>query len=818
MIRLDSLTVKEFRGLRDLTLGCNGRNFAVCGPNGTGKSGVVDAIEFALTGSVSRLSGEGRGDISVRDHAPHVDSRNAPEHAQVMIEIFIPSLEKHVRVTRTVKSPKSAQVIPDDDDVRAVLATIQSQADFVLSRRELIKYVLATPGDRAEEIQALLRLEQIEKLRAGFLKIANASAKGAKEQDLATRQASDALLKALGVAELTHEVVLVAVNAKRALLGLQPLTTLAATSSLKDGLIAIPQGTPSRLGKVQGKADIAEATRMVQEIAGAEHLVALSKLQDAVKALAADPRAASALSRQEFLEQGALLLTDPACPFCDTAWDLQALRALIQKKREALADTAKTRTACEAQATPIAERLVRLQAAFAAVKDDGQRAPKPLAMTATSLFLDALATSLASIHAFMPLDGTLAALETAASVPQPVLDELASVVKAVEALPEPSQREAAQEWLVLAQERLEVWREARRKEVVAGGQAGRAKTIYEAFTGASDLVLTTMYQAVQDDFARLYAAINREDESSFTAQLIPSLGKLGFNVDFYGRGFFPPGAYHSEGHQDGMGLCLYLALMRYLHKNAFTFAVLDDVLMSVDSGHRREVCRVLKQEFPDTQFILTTHDPIWLKHMRSQGLVAGRDAVQFRKWDVATGPVEWDDRDVWAELDSFLDKNDVRAAAGLLRHYLEHESAELCGCLRARVEFRGDAQYELGELLPMAIARLKELYGKGSATANSHNQRDRVAAIGALTKQFSEAVTASNAEQWQINAAVHYNGWENLSKEEFAPVVQAFKTLLVAFRCPKCHSPVRVSPERATPEFLRCDCGDTSITLLPRPN
>ena len=35
-------------------------------------------------------------------------------------------------------------------------------------------------------------------------------------------------------------------------------------------------------------------------------------------------------------------------------------------------------------------------------------------------------------------------------------------------------------------------------------------------------------------------------------KLTPSEGKLEFDVNFYERGLFPPSAYHSEGHQDGM--------------------------------------------------------------------------------------------------------------------------------------------------------------------------------------------------------------------------------------------------------------------------
>src|SRR3546814_19368609 len=76
MIRIEKIAIKEFRGIRDLELVMGGQNFAACGPNGTGKSGIVDAIEFALTGSISRLSGAGTGDLSVKQHGPHVDFRN----------------------------------------------------------------------------------------------------------------------------------------------------------------------------------------------------------------------------------------------------------------------------------------------------------------------------------------------------------------------------------------------------------------------------------------------------------------------------------------------------------------------------------------------------------------------------------------------------------------------------------------------------------------------------------------------------------------------------------------------------------------------
>ena len=77
----------------------------------------------------------------------------------------------------------------------------------------------------------------------------------------------------------------------------------------------------------------------------------------------------------------------------------------------------------------------------------------------------------------------------------------------------------------------------------------------------ADAALTALYKSVEDDFSTYYRRINSDDESSFKAGLSADAGKLDLAVDFYGLGMFPPMAYHSEGHQDGMGVCLYLALI-----------------------------------------------------------------------------------------------------------------------------------------------------------------------------------------------------------------------------------------------------------------
>jgi ABC-type branched-subunit amino acid transport system ATPase component len=813
MIRVESITISEFRGIRDLTLDFNGKSFAICGPNGTGKSGVVDALEFALTGNVSRLSGEGRGDISLKQHGPHVDRRNDPDKARVTARLTIPSLSKTVGIERSLKNPAAARVVPPDFAVLEVLQQVEAHPEIVLSRRELIRYVLATPGKRAEEVQALLHLDQVEQVRAGLQKIANACEKQLVPLGTAVTLSQENLLRGLGISELVKDKVLATANAQRMILGLPVLLDLAETTSLKDGMATPSPAKPQRIPKAQALADIRATREALAEIGSDDNIKRIVELSADLNVLIEDPAVAASVKREAFFTTGMELVEAGACPFCDTPWDLDELKKYVQAKLDHLIEVSRKRRAAETKIAPLIATLRKVQAAINSVVGYAALATPPLALNAAHEYSVHCGTAIEKLNALLPLAETITVLGNVPIIPQIIFDEIREFDHVVAALPEPAKQDAAREWLVVAEERLENWRDAMRKHRIAKDQALRTRQISDIFAAASDKVLAGIYTDVEKDFALFYSFINREDEDKFKAHLIPSLGKLGFDVDFYGRGFFPPGAYHSEGHQDGMGLCLYLALMKHLQGRNFTFSVLDDVLMSVDAGHRREVCSLLKKEFPNTQFIMTTHDPIWLRHMRTEGIIGGRSAVHFRNWSVDHGPTRWDARDVWTEIEDYRKGSDVRAAASLLRHYLEYESAELCHRLRAPVEFRSDAQYQLGELLPPAIMRMRELYRRAKEAANSWNQKEIIGQISVREAEFIKLAAASKTEQWQVNVAVHYNSWENLGKEDFAPVVKAFRDLLGGFICMDCGEYLRVSPDRETPESIRCGCGKTIINL-----
>jgi energy-coupling factor transporter ATP-binding protein EcfA2 len=813
MIKIESIEISEFRGIRHLTLDFRGKNFAICGPNGTGKSGVVDALEFVLTGNISRLSGEGRGEISLSMHGPHVDKRNDPDKARVTATIAFPTLKKTATIERSLKNPRATKVTPPDPTILQLLETIGEHPEVVLSRRELIRYVLAPPGERSKEVEALLNLGNVEQVRVGLQKIANNCEKQIAPIVTAVADAREGLLRALGITELTANQVLASTNAQRGTLGLPPLEELTETTSLRDGIAATGTMRPQRVPKLQALDDIRAARKAVAEIVSSDTATRVSELTSDLSALAGDPLAVAGVQQQRFYTVGMGLIEGAACPFCDTAWDPIALRKQVQAKIDHLKELSDRLAAIETKVAPLIATMKRAQTGINSLTAYAMMMSPQVSFQAGREFSAACAATIVRLGSLLPIAETITVLNALPIVPQVVIDVIAELEKALTALPDPTKQDAARDWLTVAQERLEVYRTAKRKQKTAEEQAKKARLVSDTYAKTSDIVLTAIYTAVESDFSSLYRLANRDDEGNFEAHLIPSMGKLGFDVDFYGRGFFPPGAYHSEGHQDSMGLCLYLALMRHLLGGGFTFAVLDDVLMSIDAGHRREVCTLLKAEFPDTQFIMTTHDPIWLRHMKIEKLIESRSSVQFRCWDVDRGPSQWDDRDVWTEISEDLDTNEVRAAAGLLRHYLEHVSAELCHRLRAPVEYRGDAKYQLGELLPEAIGQMRRLYKKGKDAASSWGQKEILQLLTDRECEFAKCAEASCAEQWQVNVAIHYNSWGNLGSNDFKPVVKSYMDLLQAFGCPGCGEYLRVSPDRETVEVLRCECGATNINL-----
>ncbi len=344
----------------------------------------------------------------------------------------------------------------------------------------------------------------------------------------------------------------------------------------------------------------------------------------------------------------------------------------------------------------------------------------------------------------------------------------------------------------------------------------KAEILLLSFEKARDKILGKLYGDIKDRFVSLYREIHDDDESKFAARMEPNRAGLKFEVDFHGRGTHPPHALHSEGHQDSMGLCLYLALAENLTEGLVDLIVLDDVVMSVDTGHRRALCSLLASSFPNKQFLITTHDRTWANQLRSEGVVDTKGTVEFFNWNIDSGPYVVCGKDVWARIDDDLKKNDIPSAAARLRRRLEQFFGDVCDAMQVHVKFKSTGQWELGELLLPAMEEHKKLLKKAKNSAESWGRSGDEEQFVAIDKNRSRIRKRTQDEQWSVNANVHYNNWANFTEADFRPVVEAFKDLCDLFVCDNCGGMLRLACTGFKPVSVRCSCGAVDWNLIKK--
>lgn len=807
MIQFERIQIEEFRGIRSIDLALSSKSFVVYGPNGSGKSGIVDAIDFALTGSIARLTGEGTAGVSVQRHAPHVHRRDDPGAAKVALTVMDVATGDIAVLSRSVKNPGTFTLTPDTPGLRAAVSAAMEHPELALSRRELIKYIVAKPGERAAEVQALLKLDQVEVIRK-VLK--TASSKATAEAKTATSElelAEQSFQQHLGLSSLLSSEVLREINTKRATLRLAALEELTPNTDMLVGV-----GDSRKLSTLNLATSRAEAASLQALVADNSSIRdAYAALDQNVTVFRDNPSMIDAVRHRQLLDLGLAAVEQARCPLCDLVWgSADDLRTHIGGRISETEAAARVRSDILAAAATYGASIRQLREAIDRVTPAARAFGEDDLPHDLTAWKDSLLRIEGLLNAFEAITAEDSALSEDAHRPAEVIEPgLEKLAQELQDAPDESAENAARSFLDIAKDRWARVRSAR----AGAAQASKVKAVageaYELYSHTADEAFTNLYATVEADFSRYYQFVNSDDEGAFRAELLPSSGSLDLKVAFYQLGMFPPVAYHSEGHQDGMGVCLYLALVKQLLGANFRYAVLDDVVMSVDASHRRRFAELLQTEFPDVQFVITTHDEVWARQMRTAGLVTSSSMARFYGWSVDSGPT-YGVGDAWNDIEAAIQAGDIPGAAGKLRRTLEANTADIAESIRGSVTYRSDATYDLGAFLTSVTSRHKDLLVKAGDAARAWGNQEQSQAVVQLQNRRSTVISDQNAEHWLLNKLVHNNDWANGTEGDFRPVLQASKDFLDLFRCsnPACASWITLSGES-----LRCACQAFNLNL-----
>lgn len=818
-MKLIELEIHETRGIRDLRLTPGGRNSVVWGPNGSGKSAVVDAIDFLLTGRISRLMGKGTGGITLPKYGPHVDHR--PEEAIVKAVIELPGTGQRVAIQRCMAKPGTLSIEGTRGPYLDKVLEIAKRGQHVLTRREILRYITAEGSSRAEQIQELLDLREVEEIRKALVRVAGDLTKavpGAQSQLTTARAAVSANI---GEREYRPETVLAQINRYRQVLRGEPIGDLNPIS-LKVTLV--PPAAPGS-SSVINKTLFAQNVSNIQLLISPEAVAAIKatdrELQDMLQRIRTSPMMLRDLARSELTTKGLGLLDETgACPLCDTPWAPGELRTYLEKRLENVRLATQYNSQIATLAGSLSRTVAGLNANLSSIVAASRATDAVEAAAELGKWMNDLQTLgkmlVDPVQNYHPerlnANGILPIVAPVRL--QSVLTETALAITS--SIPDSTPEQDAWDTLTRLEENLKALQNAERSLSQAVLRAKAASVLYESYQLSRDAVLKRLYDGIKDRFVELYRDLHGSDEDQFDAKLEPDGAALNLEVDFRGRGTHPPQALHSEGHQDSMGLCLYLALAEQLGQGKMKMIVLDDVVMSVDADHRRSLCALLSSKFPDYQFVITTHDKTWATQLKSEGVVKTREYTEFYNWHVDTGPLVNCEADLWDRMKVDLERNDVPAAAARLRRGSEEYFATVCDRLEAQVPFKLSGRWELGDFMPAAIGKYRELVKKAKVAEQSWGYDGAFQMFQELDSVSAAIVTRTQSEQWGINASVHYNTWATLLNSDFQPIVEAFQDLFALFSCSQCGSLLRIAKEGPAPVAVRCACGKVNWNLTSK--
>lgn len=819
-MKILEIQIENIRGIKNITISPNGENVVIFGPNGSGKSAVVDAIEFLLAGRISRLEGEGTKNLSLKEHGPHVDYRDKLKDVNVKAKIKINDFNQNIEIERKMSSYKKLTIIPKEAECSLKpYLDIAEMGQHVLSRREILKYITAEAGKRAKEIQSLLNLEKIEAMRGVLVAVQNNAEKESKLSKSNLEIAQGNIITGLSLSSFSVQGALDKVNALRKPLGGVPLDKVSIQGLKKDITPPTKSDYTGKLSIDQIKNCIKEARRIISE---SEHKIVSkeSELKTILEEISKDKKLKKDLMHKKLLDIGISLIDDTeACPLCEKKWPAGELRKHLERRIET-ATIAQTKQKAISEISSVVKLEIDLLSHYinSIIKAYEQfgisTEPKGL-ITSYLESIDTWSNAMLSPEAIYESSkwptNKISELFEGVFVEEKIISTLEKAIP--QGGQELSKEQNAWDTLTKMETLWGQYETALANMAIGDMFKKRADAVLCHFESARDETLESIYDSVKGNFIGYYIGIHNEDEKDFNSSFKHKGAELIFEVDFYKRGLFPPHALHSEGHQDSMGLCLYFALNKYLTKDLMKLTVLDDVVMSIDNSHRRGICQLLKQYFPDRQFFITTHDTVWAKQLKTEGIVEKKNMIQFKGWTIDTGPLYEFDKDIWENITFDLSKNDISGAAHKLRRGSESFFEAACDLFRAEIKYRGDGRYELGDYAQAAISAYKSYLKQAKDAASKWKQDDILKQLSELEETAKEIISKSQIEQWAINENVHYNKWSTFTKSDFQPVVEAFKELFDLFLCTHCSTMIAVNFKERTSKSISCNCGKINWNL-----
>jgi ABC-type transport system involved in cytochrome c biogenesis ATPase subunit len=764
-MQISKLTLDKFRGASqklEIDFDTKKSLVMIFGENGTGKSTVIDAIDFIANEHVGSL--EVRSSISVKQHTPTIGHK--PENIEITLVASTGTWKGKLNGSKfDVSGPKPRPTI------------------HILRRGHLLKLMEAPPSERYKQLAQFIDVGLIE---AGEDKLKKAvdEVKQSLNESVQSQAEAKAALATLWESEGKPGVDAESWGATKAGEDVTKLKTIADES----------QKAISAINLISSDLTTYKANLTTRD-------TALTNLQ-AAEAEVASHVSGTATGQMELVDllgkvQTYLAKTKEVnnCPVCEQSVQKQELVAGVDAKLESFK---KEKELNELHGI----RKKKLGDADASLKSSLESLTKKVKAFALTYAASTL----------KPFEGVKSTLTSATAVlAKAVLtdDEKTQIVltaeKAVELLKElqavnTESGTAVSQHNAISQhyERIKSSEETskKNKSLMEALQKAHKKTQDCRKKFSQDILIE-----VSKETDRLYALIHPGEKTGLSEIRIERRASLEHYASFHGHTDIPPQAYFSDSHLDTLGLALWLAIAkRQDPKNSIV--ILDDVFTSVDSPHLAKICDMLNTESTNFgQMIVTTHYRNWRDRYRfGQGPGAITQLVELQRWSLTRGVLPTNSKLAATQLRDHIDATEfdrqvVAAKAGIL---LEALLDALALQYRCSVPRNRDNLYTLSDLTGSCTSLFKKMKLEHEGDASPLEPKSSLDAIKLMAIIRNEV-------------GCHHNEFgKDFSDDEvvtFAEEIHKLATMLT------CHNCAELAQYKKGTHFA-CSCGKMKMTPL----
>jgi len=733
-VKVNSISIQAFRGITDLDLDIGGKSLILAGENGTGKSSIVEAIEFFFSGKVSHL--EGIQGITNKKHIPHVNCEIND------VKVTFKFLPGDITIERSFDSLAN---IPSE---LVNYFDVAEKNTFILHRAQLLGFIIAQPSERFRAIGDIIGIGDLDDIESEIKRLNDGLKKIILPITMDIEEKTSKIVEIIGTELKSEEDVIEYINAVLTKDNFPTITSLDELDKhLEVILIDIKKNanedklsTLNNIIKFTSQFPIVEicqklnlANEELKEISNEEYkkkILLLSILNES----------------KEFIKS-----TNPDyCPLCEQKIDNIELIKKVEHRINQYKDLSLkvanisenlSRVSCELQAYNI--ELTSLLSNIQKIDELSNYINK---LNEHRLFLKNLISlientksNLGNIDKINSIENEFNQLKEAIRLINEISTKTYDEIQLTE---EEKNSVKIRDDLLSLKKIYNELSDSKNRILNPYNKHRIVNKLYNKFIETKKNTIQDIYDNIIGDIEAFYTILHPNELHKNIKLIVKESGKgsTELKIQSFGRENEDPRALTSEGHLDSLGLCIFLSFVKKFNDN-FPLIVLDDVVTTIDSGHRNKICKLLNEYFSEKQLIITTHDGIWFEQLvdsqRAYRCQNKFNNIKISKWSIENGPIIESYKPKWEKIAQKLNQGETFGVGNECRIYLEWVLKNLCQNYYVSVIYRKSGRYNLSELLDPAEKKITKIMPEGEYKEKIKNIFTEIRTTGGMGNLLS---------------------------------------------------------------------------------